>query len=247
MSEFEGLISNLRTKDVKLFKTTLRQLGDLGDVKAVPYLLEMVDRVQEEDLLESILWTLSRLAPLETLITLLKHSNEKVVLEVIDALGRREMKKAVDNILPFLKHKNLEIRAMATWALGRIHEEKTYKIILDLLMTDDDPLVRANAAWAIGKYGKPESITLLKQFKESETDECVIYNVDEAIDSLEDLKDPWKKAIKVRIYECPKREPTCTEKQTQTENKSDQFIRIEFILCTTCPTAQICQIYLMKK
>jgi hypothetical protein len=247
MSEFEGLIANLSTKDIKLFKTTLRRLGDLGDAKAVPYLLEMVDRVHEEDLLESILWTLSRIAPLETLITLLKHSSEKVVLEVLDALGRRELKKAVNDILPFLEHKNLEIRAMATWALGRIHEEKTYKILLNLLKTDENSLVRANAAWAIGKYGKPESITLLKQLKKSETDECVIYNVDEAIESLEDQKDPWKKAIKVRIYECPKREPICTEKPTQTENKSDQFIRIEFILCTSCPTAQICQIYLMKK
>ena len=247
MPEFDELILNLDKKDEKLLKETLEQLGDLGDPRAVSHLLKMLDTVSEEEILESVLWTLSRIASYEILIDLLTHSNEKIVVEVLDALGRRQERGAVDEIIPFVKHQNAEYRAMATWALGKIQMEKTYDLLLNSLKTDKDSSVRANAAWALGKFGKLESIALLSQILEQEKDEVVRYNIEESINRLQELKDPRRDSLKATVYECPNHEINCIQKNTRIESQSDNFIRMEIVVCDNCPLAKICQIHLIRK
>ncbi len=247
MPELDELLANLESRDRTIIKKTLEQLGDLGNEKAVPNLLKMLHSNLDEDMLESILWTISRIGTSQTLIELLNDPNETIVIEVLDALGRREAREYVDAILPFLKHQNGEVRAIATWALGKIHAEKTYEKIINLLKTDGDPLVRANAAWAIGKFEKINSISTLEQIKDQESDECVLYNLNEAIEHLQEPKDPWTLGLKATIYECPQRETPCAQKLVQIETRSDDFIKIEIVQCDSCPIAKICQINLIRK
>ncbi|NVM27890.1 MAG: HEAT repeat domain-containing protein [Candidatus Helarchaeota archaeon] len=247
MPELEELLSKLESEDKTVIKTTLEQLGDLGDEKAVPQLLKMLDRINDEDLLESILWTLSRIASTKTLIELLNHSNELIIVEVLDALGRREELESVDEIIPFLIHQNGEVRSIATWALGKISVKRTYDSLLNLLKTDEDPLVRANAAWAIGKFDNSDSIPFLTERLSEESDESVRYNLEEAIHRLEELKDPWQKGLKATIYECPKFDPKCLENSLQTETRSDNFIKIEIVVCESCSLSKICRVNLIRK
>ncbi len=183
MPQLADLLANLQSKDVATIKKALDQLGDLGDARAIPPLLQILKNTTEEEIIESILWTLSRIAPPEILVKLL-NSNEKIIIEVLDALGRCPAPEAVDPIIPFLTHKNNEIRAMATWALGKIHANKTYNLLINLLKTDQDPSVRANAAWAIGKFEKPESIPVLSDLKTQEQDDQVLFNLEEALEHL---------------------------------------------------------------
>lgn len=247
MPDLDELLANLNSKDKKIVKTTLEQLGDLKDERAVPQLLQMLDTVDDEDLLESILWTLSRIASTLSLIELLNRPNEVVVIEVLDALGRREAQESVDAIVPFLKHQDEEIRGIATWALGKLHVKKTYELLLNLLKTDDDPLVRANAAWAIGKFDELGSIPLLTERLSEESDESVRYNLEEAIQRLEELKDPWQRGLKATIYQCPKWDPKCHKKILQTETRFDNFIKIEITVCENCQLAKICRVNLIRK
>ncbi|MHA1650070.1 MAG: HEAT repeat domain-containing protein [Candidatus Helarchaeota archaeon] len=246
MAKFEELNSILRKRDTKLLKSALEQLGDLGDVRAVPHLLALLDTEQDSDIIEAILWTLSRIAPSKTLIQLLRHHNEKIVIEALDALGRRQAKEAVDEIIPFLKHKNDEIRALATWALGKLCVDKTYDLFIDLLMHDEDPEVRAHAAWAIGKFERPDSISVLNRIKSQEPDEYVQYNLAEAIEHIESTRESQRKGVATTIYECPKYDPYCRTRERQTEILFDKFVRIEIIKCETCPFAQICRVNLTK-
>ncbi|MHA1266822.1 MAG: HEAT repeat domain-containing protein [Candidatus Helarchaeota archaeon] len=247
MAEFKKLIQDLQNQDPTIIKRTLERLGELSERRAVPYLLQMLKSDFDEDLLETILWTLSQIATTKELTSLLTYPNEKVLIEVLDALGRRCAQESVEEILTFTKHTNAEIRAMAVWALGKIHVEKTYNVLLYLLKTDPDPLVRANAAWAIGKFDNIKAIPHLMTIRVQETDEAVIYNLEEALARLQEQKTQSAMDLNVIIYECPERRSECLQRELQTDVKSDQFIQVEIELVPACKIARICRIKLLKK
>jgi len=246
MTKFDELIANLESKDEDSVKEAIAQLGNLEDPRAVPYLLKELKTAQDDELVESILWTLSRIGSSDTLVKLLKNPNKKIVLETLDALGRRMASESIDKIIPFLTHPDSEIRALAAWTLGKIHAEKTYDLLIKLLKTDEDASVRSNAAWAIGKYEKIESRSILDNMLEEETDETIRYNLKEAISILEEVKERSQQGIKITAYECPKKELHCKKKEIKDELISDQFIKIEIKSCSSCQNAKICQVNLIK-
>lgn len=247
MPELDELLSKLQSRDKDTIKAVLDELGDLGDKRAVPQLLKMLDAGSDADLFESILWTLSRIADTTTLVELLKKSNEIIVIELLDALGRRVASDAVNDIIPFTKHHNAEVRAIAAWALGKIHADQTYDLLVNLLKNDEDPLVRANAAWAIGKFQKIDTLPLLRNVKESEIDEAVLYNLDEAIELVQERKDLKSQGLKETVYECQNRNDHCSQKKTQTESILDNFIEVKVIMCDSCKIAKVCQVNLIRK
>ena len=240
-------MAQLESEEGSRIKDAIARLGDLGDLRAVPYLLKRLDTVKDEELIEAILWTLSRIGSSEVLINLLRNSDKKIVLEALDALGRRMNSESIEAIIPFLTHPDSEIRALATWALGKIRADKTYDLLINLLKKDKEPAVRANAAWAIGKYEKIESHPLLARALEHETDETVRYNLEDAISRLQEVKERSQGGIKVTVYECPKKEAPCGEQEIKVELLSDQLITIEIKSCISCSNAKICQVNLIKK
>ena len=246
MAKFEELVANLESEDEDSVKESVAQLGDMGDSRAVPFLLKKLNTAKDEELVESILWTLSRIGSNGILIKLLGNPNKNIVLEALDALGRRMASESVDKVISFVKHPDSEIRAMGTWVLGKIHAEKAYDLLIDLLTTDEDASVRANAAWAIGKYEKAEAHSILDKALKEETDETVQYNLKEASSRLEELKEQSQVGIKLTVYECPNKEVDCTKKEIKTDLISDQFIKIEINSCERCPKAKICQVSLIK-
>ncbi|MHA1278196.1 MAG: HEAT repeat domain-containing protein [Candidatus Helarchaeota archaeon] len=242
-------MANLQSPNLEIVKDTLDQLGDLGDVRAVPHLLKILDTTKDEEIIEAVIWTLARLASSETLVTLLKHPNEKVILETLDALGRRQARETSDAIIPFLHQQNATIRAMATWALGKLVVEKAYGMFVDLLQHDNDSTVRAHAAWALGKFENPDSKRLLSMIKSRETDESVLYNLDEAINAIDNAQcdnSPSSKSSMITVYECPKRQPSCDEQITRTISESDIYLTISIILCDNCTQAKICRVIMTK-
>jgi HEAT repeat protein len=247
MSKFEELVAQLESEVDSKIRDAIARLGDLGDSRAVPYLLKKLETVKDEELIETILWTLSRIGSSEILIKLLQNSNKKIVLEALDALGRRMSRERVEAIIPFLKHPDSEIRALATWALGKIRADKTYDLLVTLLKKDKEPSVRANAAWAIGKYEKIEAHPVLKRALEQETDETVRYNLEDAISRLQEVRERSQEGIKVTVYECPKKEAHCSERDIKVEQLADQLIKIEIKSCSSCLSAKICQVNLIKK
>lgn len=240
-------MAQLESQEDARIKEAIARLGDLGDARAVPYLLRRLDTVKDEELIEAILWTLSRIGSSDVLITLLRHPDKKIVLEALDALGRRTCRESIEAIIPFLTHPDSEIRAIATWALGKIRADKTYDLLINLLKKDKEPAVRANAAWAIGKYEKIEAYPLLSRLLEHETDETVRYNLADAILRLQEVKERSQEGIKVTVYECPKKEAHCSEQKIKVEFLSDQLIKIEIKSCISCSNAKICQVNLIKK
>jgi HEAT repeat protein len=247
MPKLDVLLTNLKSKDKTIVKKALEELGALGDIQAVPALLELIDNIKDEDILESLLWNLARIAPTKTLMELLNHPSQLVVIEMIDALGRLAALESVDAITPFTEHPNAELRAIATWALGKMHVARTYQILTDLLRTDEDPLVRANAAWAIGKFEEFDSIALLKAVKDTEIDESVLYNLEEAIEHVQETQDPQHQGQKLTVYECASRENDCVNKKTFIEEKSDTNVTIVIKYCENCERAKICQVDLIRK
>jgi HEAT repeat protein len=247
MSKFEELVEQLESEEDSRIKDAIARLGDLGDSRAVPYLLKRLNTVKDEELIEAILWTLSRIGSNDILINLLRNSNRKIVLEALDALGRRMSRESVEAIIPFLTHHDSEIRALATWALGKIRAEQTYDLLVNLLKKDKEPTVRANAAWAIGKYEKIDSHLILNRALERETDETVRYNLEDAISRLQEVGERSQEGIKVTVYECPKKEAHCKEREIKVEQLADQLIKIEIKSCSSCLSAKICQVNLIKK
>ena len=121
------------------------------------------------------------------------------------------------------------------------------EVIIHLLDSDEDPLVRANAAWAIGKFEKLQALYVLNHIKEKERDEAVLYNLNEAINHLEEARDIRQTGLKSQVYQCPKRSIECTTKTTRIESHTDNLIKLEITVCNNCPIAQICHVDLTWK
>jgi epoxyqueuosine reductase len=73
----------------------------------------------------------------------------------IIALGNMREKRAVPQLLPFLKDERPELRGTTVWALGKIGTDEAVKAIREARMNEKDPLVLQEMEDVLGKNGHP--------------------------------------------------------------------------------------------
>ncbi|NHI94561.1 MAG: HEAT repeat domain-containing protein [Candidatus Lokiarchaeota archaeon] len=239
------LIKNLKSKDKSTLLDAIEDLGDLEDKKCTPYLLNLLDdNLNDDEIIDSVIWSLNRCAEINDLLKLLEIKNDLVILNAIDAIGRRAEKIDSSKLLPFLKSEKSEIRAITTWTLGRICADETRQEIRDILDTDPDSEVRANAAWSLQKFGVKEDISFLEQIMSKEKDELVLYKLTDAIQALE-TKTNISEGEEI-TYNCSNFTHLCNEISKNNINIKDNYIEIDIIEAKNCEVGSVCKIKIKK-
>ena len=239
------LLENLKSSDKSTLLDAIEDLGDLEDKKCIPYLLELLKRnLNDDEIIDSVIWSLNRCAEINELFKLLEIENDTVRINSIDAIGRRAEKIDSSKLLHFLKSENSEIRAITTWALGKVRADETRQEIRDILKNDIDSEVRANAAWALQKFGIKEDIPFLNERLKKEKDELVLYKITDAIQALE-TKTNISKGEEV-IYNCINFTHDCEKILKNKMEIKDKYIEIEIIEAKNCELGKVCKIKIMK-
>jgi epoxyqueuosine reductase len=68
-------------------------------------------------------------------------------------------------------------------ALGNAADPRAVPVLIEAL-GDEEPLVREHAAWALGQLGSDETRPALEQAKESETEQGVLEEIQQALDRI---------------------------------------------------------------
>ena len=239
------LLENLRSNDKSTLLDAIEDLGDLEDKKCTPYLLKLLDdNLNDEEIIDSTIWSLNRCAEIKDLLKLLEMKNDFVILNTIDAIGRRAEKIDCSKLLHFLKSENSEIRAMTTWALGRIGADETRQKVRNLLDNDPDSEVRANAAWSLQKFGVKEDIKFLNEMLKKEKDELVLYKITDAIQSLETKTNISKG--EVVVYNCSNFMHNCEKVGKKRVEIKDSYIEIEILEALDCQFGKVCKLRVKK-
>lgn len=113
---FDPLIKALKDEDKPVRWAAIESLGDLGDKRAVPYLVKFLPKEERA----AYRWGL-RLT--------------------INALGAIGDSQAVPYLLPYLKHEDPYVRRVTTFALGKIGSVEALPQVIELLK-DDSMVVR---------------------------------------------------------------------------------------------------------
>ncbi len=144
--KISNLLLELKEED-KLRK--VRALGAIGmqrDKQTTPYILDIIDRHDDEDVLTTAVW----------------------------ALGNIQDKKSIPHLTEIaVNEKDKTIRGMAVWALGMMDDESTVPILTKILFQDPSPKVRKKAISALDivleeptfEYVKKELKTIDPQYK----------------------------------------------------------------------------------
>ena len=88
------------------------------------------------------------------------EEDPSVQIYLIWALGVKKVKKSVDQILPYLKSPDEDLRKMASYILGALEEPKAVAA-LEPLLSDTARDVRWNAALSLAKLGKGSGYSIL--------------------------------------------------------------------------------------
>jgi len=241
----DKLLENLKSDDKKKILDALEEIGETENDKYCEILLDTLQvHEKESEIMESIIWSLNRCAKVEILLQLLNSSNESLLLEVIDAIGRRAEKIDASLLLPFLKSRDDAIRAMTVWALGKIHADETREHVRDLLKNDVDAEVRGNTAWALQKFGIKEDLPFLQKIIREEKDDLVLYKLTDAIQSLE-TRTSLSKGEEIN-YNCPNFTHECENIGKKEVKTTDSYIEIHLLEAKDCKIAKVCKIKIKK-
>ena len=239
------LLKNLKSKDKSTLLDAIEDLGDLEDKKCTPHLLNLLDEnLNDEEVIDSIIWSLNRCAETTDLLKLLDMKNDFIIINTIDAIGRRAEKIQGAKLLTFLKSDNEDIRAITAWTLGKIGADETRPKIRDLLKNDTDSEVRSNAAWALQKFGVKEDITFLNEMLKIEKDELVLYKISDAIQSLE-TRTNISKGEEV-IYNCTNFSHDCENISKDNIEINDNYVEVGIIKALNCKLGKVCKIKIKK-
>ena len=242
MKKINDLIKDLTSSDNDLIKKSLEEIGDINGIKAIPsicILIKNFEDTEEVEIIDSAIWTLSRIANPQIVIDLLESSNKFIQLYSIEALGRMEAKNSGKYIKKFLNSSDIEIRAMAAWTIGRIIDKDCYEKILDLVQNDEDPEVRNNAAFALKKFNNLDSLKILKKQMSEDLDEAVLYNIDAAIKSMENSHEK-NNEFNFNIYQCQFKDENCLKIKKEVIEFTDNNVFIKIVKSINCKKAQIC-------
>jgi HEAT repeat protein len=170
MDKIEMLVGLLKHSHAKERKKAAKMLGKLGDVRAVPALIDMYfsgdnSRYVKESIFEALCNMEN--AVVEHMIDRLKKYPYELksgeAPKMFDLLSRFKSKSSVPKIIEFLEDPHrvrceFDLQAAAR-ALGKIGDESAVPILIEKLWGATD----VAAAYALGQIGDPSAVPALKR------------------------------------------------------------------------------------
>ncbi|RJQ51797.1 MAG: HEAT repeat domain-containing protein [Nitrospiraceae bacterium] len=158
-----SIIRDVNNEDEDVRNTSLRALGKIKDMGAVPFLIEALGYPET--------WLPPRVG--EILVNIGEESVEPLKKELknfqsesrrgwaAEILGWLEAKSAAPALIESLFDVSPEVRAKAAGALGKIKSERAISRLTELLISEPVPYVRTRVSQALGAIGNPSVIHYL--------------------------------------------------------------------------------------
>jgi HEAT repeat protein len=149
-----GLIALLKSKNILYRRKAADYLGEIGDDRAVPALIEALkDESDVSWLAARSLGMIGDRRATGPLIEALGSPEKWLRQGAAWALGKIGDDKAVEPLIPLLKDPNKDVRKNAAWALGIIGDERVIEP-LTRIQQDEDEGVRQAAKVALDAVKK---------------------------------------------------------------------------------------------
>ena len=164
-STLEPLLEAMKCGNHRQRHAALRCLGDLGDPRAVPSLLDVL-RDPGSELKWPVIHSLGLLQDRRAVPALMRYAEETLDWDstgwlAIDALGWIGDDRAVDVCLGAFSHKSGWVRSYAAQALGRLGSKRAVPALIQMLYTEQYPDARMHEAEALGVLGDPSAVDVL--------------------------------------------------------------------------------------
>ena len=104
----------------------------------------------------------------------------KPLLKPLLTISNREFKEKYGQASGSWRGKK-PIQRNAILALAHFKDETALPDLIAVMKEDPRPVIRGTAAWAIGKIGGDDTVSLLKEARERETDEEVLAEIDKGL------------------------------------------------------------------
>lgn len=185
--QLEALIKELKDADTQTRIEAIRELGELGDRRALPALIELLQEGESDEVRSNAAWALGQLGDgqaIDELLQALQNPSSQLRTSAILALAKLHALQALDEIIQLLiTDESTSVRSTAALALGELRDEQAVDGLMEALQ-DRRRSVRGNAAWALGEIGDPSVIAALERALQAEADESTRSLIREAIQKL---------------------------------------------------------------
>jgi len=159
----EPLVAALADPSAIVRRDAALALGELGDWRAVPELIEAVKSLDEQAYLfsttnaSSYLSSINDPASVQPLIALLSSPKPPIRVAAASTLGYMHEERAIQPLLALLHDPVSAVRGAAATALGNLKAALALDPLLSLL-DDDDPEVQLAAVESLGRLGDKHAI-----------------------------------------------------------------------------------------
>jgi hypothetical protein len=168
----DSLLKDLESPEFMIAPSAALDLGQLGDKRAVPFLLKRLND-SDSDVRDSAALALGQLGDKRAVPFLLKRLNDSdfvVQNSAALALGQLGDKRAVPFLLKRLNDGSPYDQELAAWALGQLGDKRAVPFLLKRL-SDSDSAVRNSAALALGQLGDKRAVpSILERLNDIDSD-----------------------------------------------------------------------------
>jgi HEAT repeat protein len=165
---FDRFVQDLRNPEWTTRRSAVKQLGKLGDNRAVGPLIACL-KDEDVSVRSSAAEALTELGQptVKPLIACLKDEDSAARYWAVVVLGKLGDKRAVDPLITCLKDKDSKVRFPASEALGQLGDMRAVEPLI-VCLKDDDSVVRCSAAEALGRLGDMRAVEPLGACLEDE-------------------------------------------------------------------------------
>lgn len=172
---FNALIKLLDDKEPWIRLNVVLSLKQLGDERAVTYLIKLLREENNEFVKAAIIKSLARLGSkkiLPIILPFLKDSDYRVVANTIEAIEILGDSSFIDHIKPFLNSDSIRIKVNTAKALWYFGIREVLGILIDML-NSDMPNIRDSVVYALSEINTPAARDALCKHLINESDDTI--------------------------------------------------------------------------
>lgn len=185
--------------------SVMEQILKKAEPQSLPFLISHLKAVKDPFQISFLAKHLCFAFPsdelLNTITPFLKHSDDRVVANVIEGIERLRTEKGIPYCSEMLRHKNQRVRANAAKALFHFNREKTYKALAGMLRTREEPHHVLAACFAVRELKEPRFLPILAENLSSRILFEDTLTAIRAIDSVEAREIITTKYQEFRVFE----------------------------------------------
>ncbi len=160
----------LRERNVNKLISNIDLAGEVGDVRALYPVLDVLSLTSNKRVIATALNTLGKLGDMSIIPVIAEYlydDNSRVRANAVEALSQIGHPKIVRLVVPFLKDPDNRVRANAAKCLWKFGRDEIFHTLKEML-NSGSPRMKASAVYALTELGDENVIPLVKKSLEDE-------------------------------------------------------------------------------